>query len=78
MIKKDKTVVTTQTDPQIQEEISSWTDSVAVASGYGFTLGLKSDGTVVSSGYSLNGQRDTESWENIVYPKEWDDEFENS
>lgn len=63
-------------DREIYEEINSWRDIVAVAAGYSFTLGLKSDGTVVGVGYYLDGQRNTDNWEKIVYREEWKCIFE--
>ena len=40
--------------------------SVAISTGYGYTLGLKSDGTVVAVGYNKYGQCDVSGWHDIV------------
>ena len=76
-MREDGTVLTTQTgeydreDIPIYEKVSSWTDIVAVAAGYGTTLGLKGDGTIVSAGYYLNGQLETDSWQDVlIFEKE--------
>ena len=76
-LREDGTVLTTQTgeydreDIAIYEKVSSWTDIVAVAAGYGTTLGLKGDGTLVSAGYYLNGQLETDSWQDVlIFEKE--------
>ena len=68
-LRADGTVVTTQTDETIVNEIAEWNqdkDIIAVSAGYGFTLGLKADGTVVAAGYDKDGQCDVETWTNII------------
>lgn len=47
------------------DQIARWRDIIAVSAGYGFTLGLKSDGTVVSAGNRNEGQANVGKW-NIV------------
>ena len=37
-------------------EVDDWEDIVAIAAGTGITLGLKSDGTVVATGYTRQRQ----------------------
>ena len=39
---------------------------MAVSAGYYFTLGLKSDGTVVSTGDNRKKQCNTKKWDDIV------------
>ena len=51
--------------------VKNWTDIVALSSGYNYTVGLKSDGTVVATEYSSSswpyeGQCEVEDWEDIV------------
>lgn len=70
-LKKDGTVVTTQTG-YVAEQIKEWKNIVAVSAGYGFTLGLQSDGTVVGAGFNADGQRETEDWDPVVSRDEWE------
>ena len=59
--------------------MSEWSDIVAISAGYGFTLGLKSDGTVVATRFSKNKQIDTEKWEVIkTYEDEWKTIFDKN
>ena len=44
------------------EEIATWEDIVEISAGYGYTLGLKSNGTVVAAGYKNEGQADVQGW----------------
>jgi len=46
--------------------ISGWRDIVAIAAGSGHTVGLRSDGTVVSVGDNFYGQLNTNDWRDIV------------
>ena len=48
----------------------SWTDIVAVAAGSQHTVGLRSDGTVVATGWNYHGQCDVSNWKNIRLPQE--------
>ncbi len=48
-----------------QCDVDSWSDIVAVAAN-GCTVGLRSDGTVVATGWNYYGQCDVDSWNNIV------------
>ena len=45
-----------------QCNVSDWSDIVAVAAGCTHTIGLKSDGTVVSVGSNEYGQCDVKGW----------------
>ena len=45
--------------------ISSWADIEQVTAGYYYTVGLKSDGTVVAVGFNQEGQLNVDSWNNI-------------
>lgn len=47
-------------------DVSHWEDIIAVSAGANHALGLKSDGTVVSTGYGGKGQRNTSEWKDIV------------
>jgi len=38
-----------------------------VAAGYIHSLGLRADGTTLSAGHDLYGQRKVSAWENVVY-----------
>jgi len=38
----------------------------SIAVGYGHTLGLKSDGTMVAIGFNDDGQRNVQEWSDIV------------
>ena len=40
-----------------------------ISAGDGYTVGVKSDGTVVAAGYNKAGQCDVEEWRNIALPK---------
>lgn len=56
----------TETDNKLKNDIKNWTDIVSVA-GYGqFIIGLRLDGTVVSSDTLESYHFDTKSWNNIV------------
>lgn len=46
--------------------VHNWTDIVAIATGWNYTFGLKSDGTVVAQGYDDKGQSRVTSWQNII------------
>ncbi len=45
---------------------ATWENIVAVSAGAEHTVGLKSDGTVVASGWNKHGQCNVESWKDIV------------
>lgn len=64
-VKSDGTVVTTDHDVSSQL-VSEWTDIIEVSASADYAVGLKSDGTVVSAGDGLFGQRDVDAWEDIV------------
>lgn len=49
-----------------QGHVSDWSDIVAVSAGGKFTIGLKSDGTVVMCGDNTNGIDDVDKWSDIV------------
>lgn len=54
------------TDNKLMDDIKNWTDIVSIA-GYGhFIIGLRLDGTVVSSGILESYHIDTKSWSDIV------------
>jgi alpha-tubulin suppressor-like RCC1 family protein len=49
-----------------QVDVSGWTDIVQVAAGYGHTVGLKSNGTVVAAGLNDYGQCNVGGWADII------------
>lgn len=49
-----------------QCNVSNWRDIIAVAAGKDYTVGLKSDGTVVWKGLIFGSQGDVIKWTNIV------------
>ncbi len=68
-LRADGTVLTTLPANYNEEEfehlnVSSWNDIVAISTNYEYTLGLKEDGTVVSTGEESG--RIVDSWENVV------------
>ena len=48
-MKADGTVVAVGNNADGQCDVSDWTDIVAIAAGTNFTVGLKSDGTVIAT-----------------------------
>lgn len=48
------------------QEIQGWTDIVAIATGGYHVVGLKSDGTVVATGRTSDGQCNVSKWTDIV------------
>ena len=51
-----------------QCNVSEWRDIVAVAAGCAYTIGLKSDGTVVAVGDNEYGQCGVSDWHSIQLP----------
>jgi alpha-tubulin suppressor-like RCC1 family protein len=49
-----------------QCNVGNWTNIVQVAAGYGYTVGLRSDGTVVAVGNNDYGQCNVGNWTDIV------------
>jgi alpha-tubulin suppressor-like RCC1 family protein len=49
-----------------QCDVSGWTGIVQVAAGSSYTVGVKSDGTVVAVGYNDSGQCNVADWTDIV------------
>ena len=49
-----------------QCEVSRWTDIVQISTQGDFTVGLKSDGTVVATGDNSSGQCNVTEWRDIV------------
>jgi len=49
-----------------QLDVGSWTNITQVAAGWGHTVGLKSDGTVVAVGGNPSGQCHVSGWTNIT------------
>ena len=48
------------------DDVSGWTDIVAVSAGTSHTVGLRSDGTVLAAGWNDYGQCDVSGWTDIV------------
>jgi len=48
-----------------QCDVQSWTNIVSISAGCSHTLGLKNDGTVISTGSNKYHQCDTNNWTNI-------------
>lgn len=73
-IKTDGTVVATEyTGEQRfyydEDHVSHWKDIVAVAPGYEYTLGLRSDGRVVCAGRNVeNWEPNVSGWQDIALP----------
>ncbi len=74
-VKSDGTVITTKAlknreFEKIIRQTAEWRDIVAISGGSEFTIGLKSDGTVVATEYGekkfYGGQCDISEWKNIV------------
>lgn len=49
-----------------QCDVDYWNDIIAISSGYGHTLGLKKDGSVVAAGYMDEPECDVSAWRDIV------------
>jgi alpha-tubulin suppressor-like RCC1 family protein len=43
--------------------VSEWVDIVAISAGGRHTLGLRSDGTIVTTGSNAEGQRNVSDWQ---------------
>ena len=68
ILKTDGTVtalITDKTESSGECDVSSWTDVIDIATGDGFTIGLKSDGTILTAGNNDYGQLFVETWEEI-------------
>ena len=61
-LRSDGTVVATG----INQDVSDWTDIVAISAGISHTVGLRSDGTVVAVGENEYGRCDVSDWTDIV------------
>ena len=49
-----------------QNAVNHWSDIIAISAGEEFTLGLKSDGSVVSVGSNAYGECDIDDWTDII------------
>lgn len=70
-LKRDGTIVTSKTSIYYEDndndgELERWKDIVELRHGYQSSVGLKSDGTVVSCGAKSSGTRDISGWKDIV------------
>lgn len=61
-LKTDGTVYAAGRNTNGQCDVSGWTDIIAVSASYNVSAGLKADGTVVTTGETLN----LSDWDNIV------------
>ena len=68
-VKEDGTLIAAGYNAQGQCNILSWTDVVAVATGFSHTVGLQSDGTVLAVGHNWAGQCDVSGWADIRVPE---------
>jgi len=81
-LRSDGTVVATGSNVYGQCDVEDWTNIVAIQTGqsyrynpdedttnltYTYTLGLKTDGTVVATGSNLEGQCNVSHWTDVVY-----------
>lgn len=81
-LRSDGTVVATGSNVYGQCDVEDWTNIVAIQTGqayrsnpdedttnltYTYTLGLKTDGTVVATGSNLEGQCNVSQWTDVVY-----------
>lgn len=65
-LKSDGTVVAVGENDDGECDVSSWTNIVAVSTGWEHTVGLKSDGTVVAVGKNEYGQCNVSGWKDVV------------
>lgn len=63
-IKTDGSVFIANND--VQRKVSDWKDIVAVENKWGYAVGLKADGTVVTTGENTCGQSNVSRWRDIV------------
>ena len=63
-LKTDGTVAYSGIDEEC--DVSNWSDIVAISVGENHTVGLKSDGTVIATGWNAAGQCDVSNWTDIV------------
>jgi alpha-tubulin suppressor-like RCC1 family protein len=49
-----------------QCDVANWKDMVQVAAGYDHTIGLKSDGTVMTVGNNSQGECNVDHWTDII------------
>jgi len=55
-----------------EEPLAKWSDIVAISAGRGYTIGLKSDGSVVFAGYDHdNGSQWASTQEGVMIYHEW-------
>lgn len=64
-ILKNNQVVGISEYPYGQDQVSGWENVISVSVGDKHAIGLKNDGTVLSTGYSIDGRCDVSSWNNI-------------
>ena len=65
-LESDGTVIAAGNNTWYQCDVSSWSNIVAIATGYLHTVGLKANGTVVATGTNSYKQCDVSSWTDIV------------
>ena len=64
-IRNDGTAIAVGSSKDERNDVSAWTDLVAVSAGV-HTVGLRADGTVVATGQNNNGQCNVSGWTDIV------------
>jgi len=66
-VRSDGTVFAIGENEDGQCDVSGWTDIISVVMGYEFSMGLKSDGTVVTAGgYAADHMNECAKWTDIV------------
>ena len=51
-------------------DLSSWEDLIGISSGFGFTVGVKKDGSVVAAGTNVYRQCEVSDWNLLVSERE--------
>lgn len=70
-LKTDGIIVSTGTgsNEYEQSDVSEWTDVISISTGDTFTMGLRSNGTVLATGSNDYGQCDVSTWNDIKLPE---------
>ena len=65
-LRSNGTVIVTGKQPYGQDNLSGWSNIVAVSAGADHSVGLKADGTVVAEGDNIYGQCNVTGWTDII------------
>lgn len=68
-LKRDGTVVTSDSSDSVLYGVTDWENIVAISAGRNFIVGLKNDGSVVAVGENDDGQCNVETWDKIQVSK---------